>query len=119
MVYTSGTLALAAVEYLVHVDVEDVPTDLVALTIELLDDVEMETVEPAMLPAGWEQLPEPAACKALGDAWLRAGRTLALRVPAAPVPEEPNFLLDPRHPAASHVRVVAERAFFFDPRLLG
>lgn len=119
VVYTSATLSLAALEYLVHVDAELAPTDLVALALELPDDVAMETVDAAALPAGWERGPEPAACRALGDAWLRAGRAVALRVPAAPVPEEWNVLLDPRHADFARVRVVAERAFAFDPRLVG
>lgn len=119
VVYTATTLALAALEYLVHVDVADVPTDLVALTLDVPDDVDVETVDPATLPEGWQQVTEPMVCTAIGDAWLRTGRSLALRVPSAPVPEESNLLLDPRHPDASRVRVVAERAFFFDPRLLG
>ena len=118
VVYASTSLALAALEYLVHVSVEDVPADLVALTIELPDAAESETVNVAELPAGWERTPEPQVCKDVGDAWLDAGRTMALRVPAAPVPEEANVLLNPRHPAAGDVRVVAERPFFFDPRLL-
>ena len=117
VVYASTSLALAALEYLVHLSAEDVPADLVALTMELPDDVESERVALADLPVGWEQTPEPQGCKEIGDAWLRAGRTLALRVPAAPVPEEENVLLNPRHPDAAHVRVVAERPFFFDPRL--
>ena len=118
VVYASSTLSLAALEYLVHVDPDLVPTDLVALTLELPDDVATETIDAAALPAGWAHVPEPAACRALGDAWLRAARTVALRVPAAPVPEEWNVLLDPRHPDIARVAVVAERPFAFDPRLV-
>lgn len=118
VVYTSTALALAALEYLIHVDPQDVPTDLVALTIEVPDDVECEEIDAAALPAGWEQAPEPAACKDIGDAWRRAGRTLALRVPSAPIPEEMNVLLNPRHPSARRMQIVAERSFFFDPRLV-
>ncbi|HEU5303560.1 MAG TPA: RES family NAD+ phosphorylase, partial [Gemmatimonadales bacterium] len=61
---------------------------------------------------------EPPACKAIGDRWVREGRSLGLRVPAAPVPEEMNLLLNPQHRDARRVRTVAERPFFFDPRLL-
>lgn len=118
VVYASSTLALAALEYLVHLEAEDVPSDLVALTIDVPDDVEIEAVDLAALPPGWQQTPEPLHCKALGDAWLQAGRALALRVPAAPVPEEANVLLNPGHPAFARVRLVAERPFFYDPRLL-
>jgi hypothetical protein len=46
------------------------------------------------------------------------GRTLVLRVPSAPVPEEMNVLLNPRHSGMRRVRILAERRFFFDPRLV-
>lgn len=118
VVYTSTSLALAALEYLVHLDPEDVPADLMAQTIEIPDNIDLETVDLALLPAGWERVPEPPACKAIGDAWVNAARVLALRVPAAPVPEERNVLLNLRHPGAAQVSIVSERRFFYDPRLL-
>ena len=71
------------------------------------------------LAPGWNHLPAPAACAAFGDAWMRAAHTLALRVPSAVVPEEANTLLNPAHDAAARLRVVAERAFGFDTRLMG
>lgn len=117
--YTSATLSLAALEYLVHLDPGDAPRDLVAMTIEIPDDVEIATVDRASLPAKWARVPEHPACVERGDAWLREGRTAALRVPAAPVPEENNVLIDPRHASAALVTVVSERAFVFDPRLVG
>jgi RES domain-containing protein len=101
----------------VHVDPEIVPDDLVAITIDAPDDAS-EIVDAVSLPLGWERVPDHAACRDIGDAWLREGRSLALRVPSAPIPEEPNVILNPRHAAASSVRVVGERRFFFDPRLL-
>lgn len=118
VIYTSSSLALAALEYLVHVDPADAPDDLVAVTIEIPDHVNVATADVSALPAGWERVPDHPGCKSVGDAWLRAGRALALIVPAAPVPEEMNVLLDPRHPDARQMRVTAERAFAFDPRLM-
>lgn len=118
VVYTSASLSLTALEYLVHVDPADAPADLVALTIEVPDDAPGETVRVADLPAGWERVPESAPCREAGDAWLRAGRALLLRVPSALIPEEENVLLDPRHAGARRVRVLAERAFAFDARLM-
>lgn len=119
VVYTSTALSLAALEYLIHVDVQDVPADLIALTIDLPDDERVDAVDITALSPGWEQHTEPPACRAAGDAWLRAAVSLALSVPSAPVPEERNVLIDARHPAAGRVRVVGERAFHFDPRLIG
>jgi RES domain-containing protein len=119
VVYTAGTLALAALEYLVHVDPDAVPGDLVALTIDVPDDAPLEALDAAALPGDWARASEHPACRERGEAWLRAGRALALRVPSALVPEETNVLLNPGHPDAGRVRVVAERAFAFDPRLTG
>ena len=118
VVYTSSTLALAALEYLIHIDAADAPADLVALTIDIPDTLAVTHVDAAALSPGWEQVATPAVCQEIGDRWLNAGVTPLLRVPAAPIPEEVNLLIDPHHPAARDVAVLAERPFFFDPRLL-
>jgi RES domain-containing protein len=118
VVYASATLSLAALEYLIHVEPEDAPADLIALTIEVPDDSPMESVEASALPSGWEKVAEPPPCKDIGDRWVSSGASLLLRVPAAPVPEEMNLLLNPEHRDARRVRIVADRPFFFDPRLL-
>ncbi|HEX5632760.1 MAG TPA: RES family NAD+ phosphorylase, partial [Gemmatimonadales bacterium] len=83
-VYTSSSRALAALEYLVHVDPANVPSDLVLLTIDVPDTAPRGAVDLAALPARWAADSEPPECQALGDAWLRAGATHALEVPAAP-----------------------------------
>lgn len=38
-VYASSTRALAVLEYLVHIDVEEVPDDIVLLSLEVQDDL--------------------------------------------------------------------------------
>jgi RES domain-containing protein len=118
IVYTSSSLALAALEYLVHVDPADAPRDLVALTLAIPDDASVTDVAIDQLPVHWARTTESAACRAIGDAWIAAGTSLLLRVPAAPVPEERNVLINVRHPEARRVRVSAERPFRFDPRLV-
>lgn len=118
LVYASSTLALAALEYLVHVDPADVPGDLVAMGIELPPRASTARVHVEDLPADWNRVPDHPACLGVGDAWATGERTLALRVPSALVPEEENVLLNPRHPDAARLEVVRERRFAFDPRLL-
>jgi RES domain-containing protein len=39
-------------------------------------------------------------------------------VPSAILPEEHNFVLNPEHPGAQRLRLVRERQFTFDPRLI-
>ena len=118
VVYAASTRALAALEYLVHVDVADVPADLVLLTLEVPDDAAIARVDAAALPADWRVASESVACRALGDAWVARGDALVLRVPSAAIPEEENVLLDPRAARFAETRVVAARPFAYDPRLV-
>jgi RES domain-containing protein len=118
VVYTSATLSLAALEYLVHVDIEDVPGDLVSIEIEVPDDEARDVVELGVLPEDWNTIDEHPECTAAGAKWVRRGETLILRVPSAVIPWESNFLLNPGHPGLARVNVVATRDFAFDPRLL-
>lgn len=118
VVYASSTLALAALEYLAHVDVEDVPDDLVAMAIEVPDDAGQESVFDIDLPADWARLPDHPACNEVGNRWVAEGAALVLSVPSAIVPEERNLLINPAHPRAGDVKVVSTRPFAFDPRLV-
>jgi RES domain-containing protein len=118
VVYTAGTLSLAAIEYLVHIDPGDAPGDLIATTLDVPDDVVREIVKVADLPSGWHRKPLPSACREAGEAWLRKGKTLVLQVPSAPIVGESNYLLNPAHPAMIRVHAVAKRPFVFDQRLI-
>lgn len=118
VVYAASSAALAALEALVHMDPVEVPDDLMLLTIQLPDDIALSAIDLVDLPADWAKVPEHPACVAAGTAWAAAGTTVGCRVPSAPVPEERNLLLNPAHSDMSRVRVVRERPFVFDPRLL-
>ncbi|HEX8693496.1 MAG TPA: RES family NAD+ phosphorylase [Longimicrobium sp.] len=118
VVYTSFALSLAALEYLVHVDVEEAPADLVALEIDVPDDVPADEVRLDDLPEDWNRVEDHPACASIGDRWVRDGRALVLRAPSAVIPHESNYLLNPKHPDAARIRVVSVRDFVFDPRLL-
>ena len=69
-----------------HVDPLDAPDDLRLLTIELPDDIGIERVEVADLPARWIQVPAPDELAALGTDWLMSRRSVALSVPSAVIP---------------------------------
>ena len=120
VVYTSITLSLAALEYLVHIEPLLAPSDLVAIEIELPDDAGLGAqVEPGQFPPGeWREYPAPEWQAELGDLWLADGTFLWLGVPSAIVPEEYNVLIDPRHPRSADVRVLSTRPFAFDKRLM-
>jgi len=118
VVYCAESLALAALETLVHVSSATAPLDLVALTVEIPDSVSTLLVELADLPLGWDSYPHSPACRAIGDAWADAATTAILRVPSVAVPEERNILVNAAHPDAARLRILSQRPFSFDGRLI-
>jgi RES domain-containing protein len=120
VVYAAETAALAALDVLVHLDLspELLPADYVLLRIAWRPDVAITELGVDDLPAGWAAAEGAAACRELGDAWLRRGTTALLRVPSAIVPVERNLLLNPRHPDRTLFQVVRIEPFSFDSRLL-
>ena len=117
MVYTSGTLSLAAMELLVHVDPDLEPPDLVALSAEIPDALTVHVVSLEELPSGWRRYPAPRPLQQLGWRWAKAATTAVLSVPSAVIPSERNYLLNPLHPEFRRIRIGKPRAFRFDPRL--
>jgi RES domain-containing protein len=112
--YASQTRALAALEYLVHVDRDLVPADLVFSQVEF-DDSEVETATP---PEDWDIVGSPAAV-AYGERWLREGRSLVLAVPSVVIREERNFVINPRHPRVARLTVSPTlEPFAYDGRLI-
>jgi RES domain-containing protein len=116
VVYTSATLSLAALEALVHMDVDDAPDDLVAIPVEIPEGVAVHEIHERKLPHGWRSFPAPAELQDLGSAWAGALETAVLSVPSAVVPHERNFLLNPRHRDFERLRIGTPDPFPFDRR---
>jgi RES domain-containing protein len=117
-VYTSATLSLAALELLTHLGKKvEAPAGLVAVAAEIPDRTRVTRISLEDLPAGWRRAPAPPALADIGERWIREGAAAVLAVPSAIIPEETNYLLNPRHPAFATVRVRRPRPFALDPRL--
>jgi RES domain-containing protein len=117
VVYTSGTQSLAALETLVHLN-PPVPFNYVLFRLEF-DAALIESLPLKRLPAGWRTEPPPPAARAIGDAWVRSGRSAVLALPSVIIPAETNYLLNPAHPDFQKIAIRKPVAFAFDPRLLG
>jgi RES domain-containing protein len=117
VVYLSSTLALAAMEYLVQLDVRTAPSDLVAIELVAPDDLSREEIAPHALLADWNVVSDHPRCVDLGDEWARRGEAALLFVPSAVIPNSWNVLLNPLHAERARVTHTTE-PFVFDRRLL-
>jgi RES domain-containing protein len=118
-VYSSATLSLAALELLAHLTRNvEAPSDLVAVAAEVPDRARVIHVRVEDLPTGWRRAPAPPGLADIGDRWIRESASAVLAVPSAIIPNETNYLLNPRHPTFRTIRVRRPQPFSFDPRLL-
>ena len=116
-VYTSSSLALAALELLVHLSKEDIVTGFVAISADIPDDLQIDAIAPDQLPENWRDTPAPADLAVIGQQWLQFGQTAILSVPSAVITVEENFLLNPMHPDFARIQINLPEVFSFDPRL--
>jgi RES domain-containing protein len=105
LAYTAEHLSLAMIEYFIHIDHDDPPSDLVVVTAEIPDEVSRISISPRRLPPNWRQTPAPAQLASIGDRFANNSRTAILIVPSALAPAESNWLINPRHPDFSKVRL--------------
>lgn len=113
VIYTSDSLALAALEVLVHLPQierhkERMPR-YIAIGVDVPDSL--------IANPGFASELSVSESQALGDAWLRSASSLGLLVPSRVIPLERNVLLNPRHPAMAGVTVALTEPFVFDDRL--
>ena len=117
VVYVSETLALAALELFVHLTEKQRSIRFVVFKIAIPDHVRIDGVARNKLPSNWRAEPPQRGTSQLGDDWVRAGHTVALRVPSAVVPQETNLVLNPSHPDFRRLRIGKAQQFAFDPRM--
>ncbi len=88
VVYTSGTLSLAALEYLVHVDSDLLPDALVSVRATIPESLKIETIDPTHLPGDWKATIISRKFTATGVViWANhAQKVLSSRVPSVSHP---------------------------------
>jgi len=117
--YTSEHQSLAMLEYFVHLDKDDPPSDMVLATAEIPDDLTREQVRVADLPANWRDAAAPAELARFGDEFAERGEHCLLLVPSALAPLENNWLINPAHGDHKRVKVLELEALRYDARMFG
>lgn len=116
VVYTSGSLALAALEVQVHADPHQLRTTFYAFRVDVPDAL-LERPALEDLPADWRAPRRSTRARSFGADWARSRRSLALRVPSVVIPTEFNLILNPAHPDFARLTFPPPTPFHFDRRL--
>lgn len=123
--YASESRALAVLETLTHIPsaIFNAATRKVKYFLvgaEIPDDLPFTALEIAdveKIHSGWHQTPGPDALKAFGHKWLEDKKGILLQVPSTVIPEEKNFVINPRHPDFVKIKIRAPVPYIFDSRL--
>jgi RES domain-containing protein len=117
VIYTSESIALATLEYLVNASMPLIPDDLVLAKLDIPDNILPEIISVKKLPKDWRNHPAPLVLAELGTKWIIDCKALLLRVPSAVIDSEYNILINPGHPDMKHISIKYER-FKLDNRFI-
>jgi len=119
VLYFAATRSLASLEIFVHLEPEDLPEPLSAISVDLPDEIFTGRAARTAggLPPNWRRYPAPSALQAIGDAWVKAATSAVLELPSAIIPGESNYLLNPSHPDFEKLTWNEPERFEFDPRM--
>jgi RES domain-containing protein len=115
VVYTAEHRSLAMLEILVHLTK---PKDYELYSVKF-DESLVQELAAQSLPRNWDVEPPTSDTQEIGDNWVNSASSAVLSVPSAVVPEERNYILNPRHPAFEQIQIDEAFPCHFDPRLLG
>jgi RES domain-containing protein len=117
MVYTAGSISLATLELLVHLNTTFVLSSYSICSVDF-DDALLKSLKPNTLPSTWHQSPPPAALQLIGDDWISSGSSVVLKVPSAIIEDENNYLINPAHKDFKNLAIGTMKPFLLDPRLI-
>lgn len=119
MLYSASSRALACLETFVHLNSGGLPLNRYLVAIEIDDALwnAAQVESEASLSVGWDAEPASLTSVDFGTGWAKSGASLLLIVPSVIVPEEPNILINPRHPDARRITPRKVRKWQYDPRL--
>jgi len=116
MVYASEHQSLAALEIRVHIDKTRMRKRYRCFAFQFDQDL-MKIFPVRDLPRDWRQEPPPPSLQRLGDDWVKSRASVILAVPSVVIPEELNYLINPRHPGFTKLKIEPPTDFFLDPRM--
>ena len=118
VVYVSDSLALAALEIIVHAASYQALKNYVSIKVVFPKALVVDVNDIARLPKDWRADPPPEKLKEIGKQWSNNQISAILKVPSTIIPIECNYVLNPNHPDFNKVAVKQTIPFKFDQRLM-
>jgi RES domain-containing protein len=115
-IYTSESRALAVLEYTVNVNIDDIPRSLSITTIEIAD-IAIRDIKLKELPGNWMTAPAPASTKDFGTNLLTQSKSKVLKIPSAVIPQEFNYILNPKNARGKDFKIIRVEDFVYDVRI--
>ena len=118
VIYAADSIALAALELLIHLHSHEILNSYRLYRIEI-GDADLLSLDARDLPKDWRIDPPPSSTAHVGDGWVTSNDSLALAVPSVVIPSQHNILINPaqRHWDRA-LKTVRPGPFVFDPRLI-
>jgi len=117
ILYTAGSLSLAALEMVVHLNSEEILLSYSFASAEFDESLILSVEEFQTLPENWNASPSPLEIQRIGDEWAESQASVVLKVPTSVLPVEFNYLINVGHPKFSKVKLGKSQTFTFDERL--
>lgn len=118
VVYVSDSLALAALEIIVHAASYQALRDYVSIKVVFPKALVVDVNNIARLPKDWRADPPPKKLKETGKKWYFDQISAVLKVPSTIIPTECNYVLNSGHPDFKKVATKEAAPFNFDQRLM-
>ena len=116
VIYAGESKEIALLENLVHIPPMLTP-ELDIVTLEIPGDSITE-LKPDDLPSNWYRFPAPTVLSKIGQDWVDENESLFLKVPSSIIHSVSNYILNCKHPWFGSVKILEQKAFYLDTRLL-
>lgn len=117
LIYTADSLALAALEIMVHLPESELLKARYRRIAVQFDSRLIQSFNLIDLPEDWDLLPPPESTQDIGTSWARKNSSVVLKVPSTIIREEFNYLINPLHPDFDKLTIGNPQQFVFDPRV--
>jgi RES domain-containing protein len=117
MIYTADSMALAALETIVHLPKQELLKKIFSSIPVEFDARLVIMLNPADIPKDWDSFPPPESTQNIGGEWALKKRSVVLKVPSTVIREEFNYLINPAHPDFKKLSIGSPVKFVFDARI--